>query len=174
MGSAEPWPAAGLGERLPAGAAPAQPCHRPLPAREPPRSSPLPLPGPACFRTRTLQARRPGALPLFLSRWYPEAPVTFPGWSQPSGRALPWGSAEAEAPQPMARTTISPLLPGSDPNGHGETLHRQKPFTCCIYNSNKAPVGSRPSCVPGPWEGCAISFGHVLTPAWVIFVIAII
>lgn len=144
---AQLWPAAGVGGQLPARAAHAEPAHRPLPARQLPRRSPSPLPGPACLSTQTHEVRTPGASPLFLSLWYPEAPVTFPGWSWLPGRALPWGSADAEAPQPVARTKISPPLPSTDPNGHGEMLHRQKPFTCCIYSSNKARVRSPlPAC----------------------------
>lgn len=91
---------------------------------------------------------RCGASPLFLFPWYPEAPVTSPGWMQPSGRDLSWGSVEAEAPQPMARTKISPLLRSTDPNGG--IVHRPKPFTCYIYNSNKLASAPAPPASQDP------------------------
>lgn len=140
---AQLWPAAGVGGQLPAGAAHAEPAHRPLPARELPRRSPSPQPGPACLSTQTHEARRPGASPLFLSLWYPEAPVTFPGWSWLPGRALPWGSADAEAPQPWPGPSFRPLSPALTPTATGRCYtgksHSPVAFTTAIKLASAPP-----------------------------------
>lgn len=109
----------------------------------------------------------------FFSLWYPEGPLTSPGWSQLPRRALPWGSAEAEDPQPTARTKISPLLPGTDterPRGdltYAKTIH-------LLHLQIKLVSAPAPPACQDPGEAVQFSFVHVLTPTWVIFVIAII